>query len=67
MPMMPLLGDNHRLLLLQMSKHFIGIQETGEFINEFDIGYMINPSLHTNRSFRDQMEKCMNTTFGVLT
>ena len=28
---------------------------------------MINPSLHVNKAFKDQVEKCTNTTFGELT
>ena len=28
---------------------------------------MINPSLHVNKSFKEQVEKCMNTRFGELT
>ena len=67
MPMFPLLGANHRLLLLNMKKRFIWIKETGERIDEFDFGYIINPNLHVNKSFIDQVEKCMNTTFGALT
>ena len=56
MPMLPLLMDNHRLQLFHMAKRFIRIEETSEHINEFDIGYMINPSLHINKYFRDQVE-----------
>ena len=67
MPMFPLLGDNHRLLLLHMAKLFIWIEETGERINKFEIGYIINLSLYVNKIFRYQMQKCMNTKFGALT
>ena len=28
---------------------------------------MINPSLHVNKALKEQVEKCMNTTFGELT
>ena len=48
MPMLPLLRYNHRLPLLHMVKRFIWIEETGERINEFEIGYIINPSLYVN-------------------
>ena len=41
--------------------------KTGERINDFDIGYMINPNLRVNKSFREQVVKCMNNTFGALT
>ena len=67
MPLLPLLGANNCLPLLNMSKRFICLEETGECINEFEIGYMINQSLHIKKSFRDQAEKSMNTTFGALT
>ena len=36
-------------------------------INEFAIGYMINPGLNVNKSFRYQVEKCMYTKFGEIT
>ena len=51
-PILPLLGDNHRLLLLHKDKRFIWLEETRECINEFDIVYMINPSLHVNKAFK---------------
>ena len=50
-----------------MDKRFICLVETGEIINDFEIGYMINPSFHVNEAFRYQVEKCMNTTFGKFT
>ena len=65
--MLPLLGTNNILPILHMAKPFIRIEETGKRINEFDIGYMISPSLHVNKSFKEQVENCMNTTFGELT
>ena len=67
MPMLPLLGANHRLMLLYVAKCFIWIEETGGHVYQFDIGYMINPSLYLNKTFKEQVEKCMNTIFGELT
>ena len=67
MPISPLLGANNCLPLLHRAKIFIWLEETGERINEFEIGYMINPNLHVNKTFRYQVEKCMNTTFGAIT
>ena len=64
MAMLPLLGSHHRLPLLHMSKRFIWLNETKKRINEFLIGYMINPGFNVNKAFRDQVEKCMHTTFG---
>ena len=50
-----------------MAKSFIWINETSERINEFAIGYMINPTLHVNKSFKERVEKYMNNKFGLLT
>ena len=36
-------------------------------MNEFTIGYMINPGLNINKTFREQVEKVMYTTFGEIT
>ena len=32
-------------------------------MNQFAISYMINPTLHVNKMFRDQFEKCLRATF----
>ena len=53
--MLPFLGTNNRLPLLHTAKCFIWLEETGKRINEFKIGYMINPSLHVNKSFKEQV------------
>ena len=50
-----------------MAKRFIWIEETGKRVNEFGVGYMTNTSLHVNKAFKEQVEKCMNTTFYELT
>ena len=50
-----------------MDKRFIWIEETGERINECDIGFIINPSFHVKTEFKEQVFKNMNTTFGELT
>ena len=65
--MFPLLGANHRLPLLHMAKIFIHLPEKNERINEFAIGYMINPILHANKAFKDKVLKCMNNRFGNVT
>ena len=36
-------------------------------INEFKISYMINPNFNINKPFREKVEKCMKTTFGIIT
>ena len=28
---------------------------------------MVNPTLHVNKSFKEQVEKCMNYTFSTIT
>ena len=50
--MLPLLGDNHCLPLLYMAKFFIWLEETGEPINDSEIGYMIILSLHFIKSIQ---------------
>ena len=67
MPMIPLLGANHCLPSFHMAERLIWINETKKRINEFTIGYMINTGLNVNKSFREQVGKCMYTTFGKIT
>ena len=62
-----MLGDNHRLPLLHMAKMVLYLHEVNERFNEFAIGYMINPTLHVNKAFKYQAEKCINNTFGNVT
>ena len=47
-----LLGDYHHLPLLHMAESFIWVEEKKERINKFLIGYMINPTLNMNKSFK---------------
>ena len=65
--MLSLLGENHRLPLFHMAKSFIWLNETKKRIKEFKIGYMINPNLDINKSFRKQVGKYIKTTFGAIT
>ena len=39
-----------------MPKRFVYINTTEERINQFEIGCMINPTLHVNNVFKDQVE-----------
>ena len=66
MPILPFWGANYCLTSLHMSKRFICLEETGKRINQFYIGYIIDPGFHVNKAFRDQVEKCMNIIFGEL-
>ena len=65
--MQSLLGDNHRLPLFNMAKSFIWLEEAKKLINEFQIGYMTNPILNINKSFRKQVNKFMKTIFVAIT
>ena len=66
-PMLSLLGVNNCLPLFHMAKRFIWLNEKKKRMNEFTIGYMINPGLNVNRDFREKVEKCMYTKFGEIT
>ena len=43
------------------------INEAKNCINEFAIGYMINPGLNDTKAIRCQVGKCMQTIFGEIT
>ena len=50
-----------------MPKCFIWLNEKKQCINEFKIGYIINPNLNINEVFREQVEICMKHKFGPIT
>ena len=56
MDIQSLLGTNHRLPLLHMDKSYIGIEETNQRINEFSIGYTMNPNLSMNKAFKEKLK-----------
>ena len=60
---MPIVGVNHRLPILHMSKIMVHIYTTGKNIHQFTICYMINPSLQFNKIFKTQVEKCLGYIF----
>ena len=62
-----LLGTNHLLPLLNMAKSYIWLEEKNQRVNEFSIGYMMNPNLNMNKVFREQMKVCLKTTFSTST
>ena len=62
-----LLGTNHRLPLSHMAKSYIWIEETNERINDFSIGYMMNPNFSINKVFKKQRKISTETTFGTTT
>ena len=47
-----------------MAKRFIWMNERKQRINEVTIGYMINPGFNVNKTSKEQVKKCMYTTFG---
>ena len=61
------LRTNHCLPLSHMDKSYIWPEETNQRINEFSIGYMMNPNLYKNKVFREQVRVCLKTTFGTST
>ena len=65
--MQSLFRDNHHPPLLHMARSFIWLEETKERINKFSIGYMINTTLSIKKSFIEQVNKCMKTTFCAIT
>ena len=46
-----------------MSKIIVYPYTTYKQINQFSIGYMINPSLHVNKAFREKNEKSLRAKF----
>ena len=58
-PIIPILGINHRQPILNMSKIMVQCYTTDETINQFTIGYIINPSLKFNNVFITQAEKLL--------
>ena len=49
-----------------MAKSYIWLEETKERINDFSIGYLINPALNITKTFKNQATKCMKTIFGAI-
>ena len=62
-----LFGTNHRLPLSHMATSYIWLEETNQLINEFSIGYMMNPNFSIDISFKERVKICMKTTFGTMT
>ena len=50
-----------------MAKSYIWLEEKNQRINEFYIGYMMNPNLSMSKVFREQVKVCMKTTFSSST
>ena len=56
-----MLVANFCMPLLHMSKSYIWIEETNQRINEFSFGYMFNPTLFTNKYFKEQVKAFLKT------
>ena len=61
-----LLGTNHRPPLSHMATSYIWFEETNQRINEFSIGYTMNPNLSINKAFKEKVTKCIKTKFGAI-
>ena len=64
---MPIVGVNHHLHILHLSKIMVHIYTKGKTINQFAIGYMINPSLKFNNEFITQVVKFLVVSFSIST
>ena len=62
---MTIVGVNNSLPILHPSKIMVHIYTTGKTIHKFSTGYMINPSLHFNKMFKTQVEKCLGCSFSI--
>ena len=58
-----LFGTDHYLPLSHMAKSYIRPEEKNQRIYEFSIGYIMNPNLSMNKSFREQVKVSMRPTF----
>ena len=65
-PIMTLVGINHRQPILHLSKIMIHCYSTDENINQSSIGYMINPSLNCNKLFIIQVETYLSLSFAAI-
>ena len=48
-----------------MSKRMVHIYSKEKNIHQFVIGHLINPSLHINRIFREQVQKILGCSFST--
>ena len=62
---MPILGVNHHLPILHITKRMVPIYTTCKTIYQFLIGYMINPSLQFNKILKIQVENFLGCSFSI--
>ena len=39
------------------------MEETNQGVNDFSFGYMMNPTLYKNKTFKYQVKTCFKNTF----
>ena len=64
---MPIVGVNHLIPILHMSKITVYINSSEKTVHQFAISYMINPSLHIKKMLKTQVEKCVGYSFSIKT
>ena len=62
-----MLGTNHLLPLSHMDKSYIWLEDINQRMNQFSIGYMMNPNLSMNKAFKQKVKLCMKTKFSTST
>ena len=67
MDIQSLVGTNNCLPLSRMAKSYIWIEVANQRINEFTIGYMMNPNLSIKKAIKEQVKICMKNTFSTTT
>ena len=63
---MSIVGVDHRQPILHMFKIIVHCYNIDETINQFTIGYIINPSLKFNNIFRTQVENFSSVSFSSI-
>ena len=66
-PLIPLVGLNHRQDILHMPRIMVHYYSTDETINQFATGCIINPSLNCNKVLRIQVRKFLSLSFAART
>ena len=46
-----------------MAKRYIWLEETNDRINQFSVGYIINPNFHKNKAFKEKVKGFLKNTF----
>ena len=62
---MTIVGVNNLLPILHMYKIMVHFYTTGKTINQFVIGYIINPSLQFNKILKTQVENFLGYYFSI--